>query len=97
MIYDNIRCDVCGIEKKEANHWFTAYEDKGALSLSAGVLNRKRLILKHLCGQACVHRLMDVFMAGHSISDVSPNVSVEVAEGVLNGQTDSRPDDVFLY
>jgi hypothetical protein len=97
MICDNVTCDVCGIEKKEANHWFTAYEDKGALNLCGGVLSRKRQIIKHLCGQACVHRLMDIFMAGHSIKDISPNISAEVSEDTPSGQTANLENDIFPY
>jgi len=85
MIREHVTCDICGIEKKEANHWFTACEDKGTLKLSAGVLNRKRSSVKHLCGQGCVHRFLDDFLAGHCANEVLPETSPEGNEVIPTG------------
>ena len=65
MIRQTITCDVCGVHKIEANHWFMAFEHKGMLKLSAwGTPSGVRPETKHLCGEKCVHRLLDEFMAG---------------------------------
>jgi hypothetical protein len=89
MMYENVTCDVCGIDKKKANHWFMVFEDKGTLRVGAwNVLSPKRLSMKHLCGQACVHRLVDVFLAGHSVNDVSPEVFAKLAENAAGSDLD---------
>lgn len=64
MIRQAISCDICGTEKKQTNHWFVAYEQDGELRVS-GWSSRKRLRpgSKHLCGQICLHKLVDDFMA----------------------------------
>src|SRR5208337_3925780 len=57
--------DVCGSEKKETNHWYVAVNQSGELRV-IGWHGKKirRPNAKHLCGQICVHRLLDEFMAG---------------------------------
>jgi hypothetical protein len=64
VIRQAISCDICGAEKRETNHWFMAYEQSGELRVSAWSSDhRLRPGTKHLCGQACVHKLADEFMA----------------------------------
>ncbi len=66
MIRQTVTCDICGIHKFEANHWFMAVENKGTLKISPwGVLNSVRPRMKHLCGQKCLHQFVDDFLAGH--------------------------------
>ena len=64
MIRQAISCDICGTEKRQTNHWFVAYEHAGELRVS-GWTSRHRLRAdsKHLCGQTCLHKLVDEFMA----------------------------------
>lgn len=64
MIRQAITCDICGSEKRQTNHWFVAYELGGELRMS-GWSSRHRLRpgSKHLCGQTCLHKLVDEFMA----------------------------------
>jgi hypothetical protein len=64
VIRQAISCDICATEKKQTNHWFVAYEQGGELRVS-GWLSRNRLRpgSKHLCGQTCLHKLVDEFMA----------------------------------
>ncbi|HEX8810780.1 MAG TPA: hypothetical protein VF742_02190 [Terracidiphilus sp.] len=64
MIRLAISCDICGAEKKQANHWFVAYEHAGELRISGWKSRHcKRAGSRHLCGQACLHKLVDEFMA----------------------------------
>lgn len=64
MIRQAISCDMCGAEKKQTNHWFVACEISGELRVSGwNSRNRLRTGSKHLCGQACLHKLADEFMA----------------------------------
>ncbi len=65
MIRQAISCDVCGAEKKQAKHWFVAYEHPGELRVAGWNANgRMRAAAKHLCGQTCLHKLVDEFIAG---------------------------------
>ena len=64
MIRQAISCDICGTEKKQTNHWFVAYDQGGELRVSGwNSRNRLRSGSKHLCGQTCLHKLVDDFMA----------------------------------
>jgi hypothetical protein len=64
VIRQAISCDICGAEKKQTNHWFVAHENAGELRVSGwNTRNRMRPGSKHLCGQTCLHKLVDDFMA----------------------------------
>lgn len=65
MIRQAISCDVCGAEKKQTNHWFVAYAHGGELRVTGwNGPSRMRAGSKHLCGQTCLHKLVDEFIAG---------------------------------
>ena len=71
MIRQAISCDICGAEKKQTNHWFVAYTHGGELRVSGwGVQGKIRAGYKHLCGQTCLHKLVDEFIAGGATSKV---------------------------
>ncbi|MGB8028474.1 MAG: hypothetical protein WCF30_02315 [Terracidiphilus sp.] len=64
MIRQAISCDICASEKRQTNHWFVAYEQAGKLRVSGWSSRHKlRPGSKHLCGQTCLHKLVDEFMA----------------------------------
>ncbi|UWZ86467.1 hypothetical protein [Occallatibacter riparius] len=64
MIRQAISCDICGAEKRQTNHWYVACEQSGELRLGAwNSRMRQRPGTKHLCGQTCLHKLVDEFMA----------------------------------
>lgn len=64
VIRQAISCDICATEKKQTNHWFVAYEQGGELRVSGWhSRNRLRPGSKHLCGQTCLHKLVDEFFA----------------------------------
>jgi hypothetical protein len=64
VIRQAISCDICGTEKRQTNHWFVAYEQSGELRVSGFASRRRgRAGSKHLCGQTCLHKLVDEFMA----------------------------------
>lgn len=64
LIRQAISCDICGTEKKQTNHWFIAWDQGGELRVSGWQSrNRTRPGSKHLCGQTCLHKLVDEFMA----------------------------------
>lgn len=64
MIRQAISCDICGAEKKQTNHWFVAHTHAGELRITGWSANdRLRAKSKHLCGQTCLHKLVDDFIA----------------------------------
>ena len=80
MIRQAISCDVCATEKKQTNHWFVAYEQGGELRVSGWQSrNRLRPGSKHLCGQTCLHKLVDEFMA-KAIAVRTPGVASELTD-----------------
>jgi hypothetical protein len=87
VIRQAISCDVCGSEKRQTNHWFVAYEQGGELRLS-GWYSRIRLRTgtKHLCGQTCLHKLVDEFMA-KAIASRPQNCAASVVEPEVEVQS----------
>ena len=80
VIRQAISCDICASEKKQTNHWFVAYESGGELRVSGwNSRNRLRPGSKHLCGQTCLHKLVDDFMA-RALAVRAPAVAAEEAE-----------------
>jgi hypothetical protein len=63
VIRQAITCDICGSQKHQTNHWFVAYEESGELRIrgwnSLHLLSHET---KHLCGEACVHKLISYFL-----------------------------------
>lgn len=67
------RCDICGAERKEANHWFWAVpvDSRGVHSKGLGLAFYPWVVTQpvdvdvtHLCGQACAGKLLDQFVGG---------------------------------
>ena len=83
MIRQTISCDMCKSEKKQTNHWFVAYEQGAELRLGGwNSRYRKRPDAKHLCGQACLYRLLDDFMARLTTMKPEPEVEKKAPERV---------------
>jgi hypothetical protein len=73
VIRQAISCDICGAEKKQTNHWFVASDQGGELRVSGwNSRNRLRAGSKHLCGQTCMHKLVDEFMARTIAARLAP-------------------------
>jgi hypothetical protein len=84
VIRQAISCDICGAEKKQTNHWFVVSEQAGELRVSGwNTRNRMRPGSKHLCGQTCLHKLVDEFMARDLATRVQRGV---VEESVTSEQ-----------
>lgn len=78
MIRQAISCDICGTEKKQTNHWFVAYDQGGELRVSGwSSRNKLRAGSKHLCGQTCLHKLVDDFMAKALVARAQPAAADE--------------------
>ena len=64
MIRQAISCDICGTEMLHPNHWFAASDQGLELRVSTwDKRSRLRPRAKHLCGQTCLHKLVDEFTA----------------------------------
>jgi hypothetical protein len=84
VIRQAISCDICASEKRQTNHWFVAYEQGGELRVSGWSSRHKlRPGSKHLCGQTCLHKLVDEFMA-KAIAVRAQRPADEPAEEVAN-------------
>jgi hypothetical protein len=85
LIRQAISCDICGAEKKHTNHWYVTCEQGGEMRLGGwNSRMRQRPNAKHLCGQTCLHKLLDEFMARTSAARAASagTESVEGAEPV---------------
>jgi hypothetical protein len=88
MIRQAISCDICGAEKKQTNHWFVAYTHAGELRVSGwGAQGKIRAGSKHLCGQTCLHKLVDEFIAGGATSKVYAPTAEAGAEPMAGADT----------
>jgi hypothetical protein len=90
VIRQAISCDICGTEKKQTNHWFVAYDQGGELRVSGwNSRNRLRPGSKHLCGQTCLHKLVDDFMARALAVRPQPDAAEEADGAVAAVGTDA--------
>ena len=90
VIRQAISCDICGTEKKQTNHWFVAYDQGGELRVSGwNSRNRLRPGSKHLCGQTCLHKLVDDFMAKALAVRPQPDAAEETEVAVPAVGTDA--------
>ena len=99
VIRQAISCDICGTEKKQTNHWFVAYDQGGELRVSGwNSRNRLRPGMKHLCGQTCLHKLVDEFMARTIAVRVQPGAAEEseVAEQTVATDCSLTSDAAFV-
>jgi hypothetical protein len=80
VIRQAISCDICATEKTQTNHWFVASEQGGELGVSGwNARNRLRPGMKHLCGQTCLHKLVDEFMARTLAMRIPASTAEDVA------------------
>lgn len=73
VIRQAISCDICGTDMQQTTHWFLAYDQGAELRVSGWKTHtRLRSGAKHLCGQTCLHKLVDEFMARTLAARVPP-------------------------
>jgi len=81
MIREAISCDVCGAEKKVANHWFKVRETKAGLIFAPA----SSKVGEDVCGQVCAHRMLDEWLSSQVVPKVVANIEAfeypEVARG----------------
>jgi hypothetical protein len=92
VIRQAISCDICGTEKRQTNHWFVAYDQGGELRVSEwNSRNRLRPESKHLCGQTCLHKLVDEFMA-RAMQARTPQAAIEADEAPFETRHETRTE-----
>jgi hypothetical protein len=99
LIRQAISCDICGNEKRQTNHWFVAYDQAGELRVSGwNSRNRLRAGTKHLCGQICLHKLVDEFLARSLTGRITPEPadSAELPAGAASTETSLVADVQIL-
>ena len=97
MIRQAITCDMCGIDKRQTNHWFVAYEQAGELRVNDWTSrHRLRADSKHLCGQKCLHKLVDDFMARSIASPAKTAAGEEGADSASVSEDTSLTSGVAL-
>jgi hypothetical protein len=89
MIQESVTCDVCGENKLETHHWFMVFEQKGTLKIGSWGKMNTRSSMKHLCGQTCVHRFVDSFLAGHSDNSIGPDVQLQSTDNPPEAKTNN--------
>lgn len=73
MIRQIVCCDICGEEKEQTNHWFVAYDQGGEFRVSGLTSsNSQDAAAKHLCGESCVHKLLDEFLISTEARHTQP-------------------------
>jgi hypothetical protein len=98
VIRQAISCDICGTEKKQTNHWFVAYDQSGELRVSGwNSRNRLRPGSKHLCGQTCLHKLVDEFMARALAIRPHPSAAEEAEVEMCVTRTDASLTSSAAY
>ncbi len=98
MIRQAISCDICATEKKQTNHWFVASEQGGELRVGGwNSRNRLRPGMKHLCGQTCLHKLVDEFMARTLAVRVPQSAADEAAAEHAVAASDACPTADAAY
>lgn len=81
VIRQAISCDICGTEKQLTNHWFVAYDQSGELRVGGwNSRNRQRPGARHLCGQTCLHKLIDEYLA-RTMDDRTPSAPRDAPVG----------------
>ena len=96
MIQQVIRCDICGSQKRQTNHWFIAREESGELRISGwNSLYLQSPETKHLCGETCAHRLISQFLM--RLGDVETQPAAEKSETEPAAETEiSAPAECAL-
>jgi hypothetical protein len=87
VIRQTISCDMCGAEKRATNHWYVALEREGELRLGTwAALGKRRARARHLCGQKCLHKLVDDFFVTRAMG-VRPAVEEELQPAMDSVET----------
>jgi hypothetical protein len=98
VIRQAISCDVCGAEKKQTNHWYVACEVADELRLSGwNSRMRQRAGTKHLCGQTCLHKLVDEFIVRTSESRASAPLAGATKDSTTRSDTDTSLTSPSAY
>lgn len=80
-VSEKITCDVCGIQKGEANHWIMVHFGNGATPRFLPWDGQFREYDAHLCGESCAGKMLAQSIASWSaqsqIENVAPDPALE--------------------
>ena len=97
MIRQAVSCDICGTEKQHTNHWFVASDQGAELRICAWSSRASlRAGAKHLCGQICLHKLVDDFMARTLSARTQPAAEAKSAAKERVPHSAAVPTDASL-
>ena len=65
-------CDMCGAVRGATNHWFMVGSLPGAIVVKRWESSKFASAQIHLCGQKCVHALLDRWLTTGSLSPIQP-------------------------
>lgn len=76
MIVNSFRCDQCGAERQKTNHWFVVEESSGGelLLTKWNVDIARHNGAKHICGRACLTKLVEVWTQQSAVFLAEPKV-----------------------
>ena len=81
----SIRCGQCGVEKKETNHWWLVYADKGGVVViffsEAGALYPNH---EPVCGLGCAVRAVEKCLVEVLGTDKVRDPGVEISAELQN-------------
>jgi hypothetical protein len=67
MLEQTITCDICGLVGRRLNQWFVVYDQAGELRIKTWTASDTLIPgAKHLCGQNCLFKLIEEFLANHA-------------------------------
>lgn len=75
MIETKVTCDVCGVEKRETNHWYTlhlqryetVYYFTRLVITSFNPVEQTTGTQKHACGNSCTQKLVERWLQAESL------------------------------
>lgn len=85
MLEQTITCDICGQVGRRLNHWFVVYDQAGELRIKPWTAADTLIPgAKHLCGQNCLFKLIEEFLANHAqpVDAVNPVAKEQVPQAV---------------
>jgi hypothetical protein len=100
------RCDVCGIEKKESNHWWRVRAGNALHIYHWNYFGEggddDSVPTKHICGSECLHKIVQNFIdvpfgSGSTIPTDTEVKSHETTTTTATANTDGGIGVIALY
>jgi hypothetical protein len=64
MKVNGLKCDGCGVERQQSNHWFLVHTCDGAITFTQWDNDSAfEGSVKHICGHVCAQKLLNEFLS----------------------------------